>query len=112
VNGDGSSCEWQQIDWRIEGEEPIKEYLPLEAVAVGRRTWESGGSTGDGGGYRVSDPPEAASGLRGDTTTMKLWIRRLERIRRDASGVGPNGFCGNVCGSSWILQQYHFLRIY
>jgi hypothetical protein len=34
----------------LEGEEPIKEYLTVEAAVVGRRTRESGGSTDDGGG--------------------------------------------------------------
>jgi hypothetical protein len=60
----------------IEGEEPIKEYLPLEAAAVGRRTWESDGSTSDGGGCRAIDPSEAASRLEGDTAATKLWIMR------------------------------------
>jgi hypothetical protein len=40
--GGRSSDEWRRIERRIEGEEPIKEYLLLEAAAVGRRTWESG----------------------------------------------------------------------
>jgi hypothetical protein len=46
MNGGGSSGEWRRIERRIEGEEPIKEYLLLEAATVERRTWESGGSTG------------------------------------------------------------------
>jgi hypothetical protein len=34
----------------LEGEEPINEYLMVEAAAVGRRSRESGGSINNGGG--------------------------------------------------------------